>query len=201
MNRSTRTASIRFSEGATHWFLWGLAGSFQFNHSLFLLGHLTNMQPIFSYRNYCRQLVFMSAPLSMIVCCRNSAAIPGSQQQLACAMMAVQWLLFLVSPWVLGQLFCSYCSASSIFLRSCSFGFQVCTSSFWCCSFPRSVWQCFFRWLLFSMNSPLQLFCLSACYCSSAKLKFSSSVSFHWIVSLLTIDWLVEGFNVWIIVI
>ncbi|CAD6229758.1 unnamed protein product [Miscanthus lutarioriparius] len=29
---------------------------------------------------------------------RNSAAIPGSQQQLACAMMAVQWLLFLVSP-------------------------------------------------------------------------------------------------------
>jgi hypothetical protein len=36
------------------------------------------------------------------------------------------------------------------------------------------------------MNSPcrLQLFCLSACYCSSAKLKYSSSVSFHWIVSL-----------------
>jgi len=106
INRSTRTDRSGLVK-EQHIDFVRLSSGFSIYNSLLLLGHLTSVQPIFSYINYFQRLVFMSAPLSMFVFCRNNTAVPGSQQEFACrSMMALQWLLFSISPWVL-TIFCS----------------------------------------------------------------------------------------------
>ena len=132
-----RNWSIRFSEEATHWFLWGLAVAFQFIIACFCWATWPVCNPFFLI-----EIIFSGLYSCLLLClCLSSAGTTQqSQQEFACrSMMALQWLLFSILPWVLTD------------LLSRSFKFQMCTSSFWCCSFPsRSVWQPFFTWLKFS---------------------------------------------------